>query len=291
MGSQDKIKIKLPVRKIAYFIVAVFFLYIIGSIILWGISVALEKSNQIFRDSSSGATYCLIPDEFVRELVDFYNNYNLPRWIYLGLLKENALTTIFVSVIIISILIWMLFIANKLEINIAPAIEIEKEKIGGITDSGLAKLNKDFIDLTILDLEGRTKEDILWGIAKFAKKKGLVKDEKSLYESFLEKEKRGTSAIGDGVALPEASFIAMGRPYAFIICRTKEPVNFDSFDGKPVRIVLASLKRDKVNLFDLKPMLYIFRLLKSEEYKDKFLDARTENDIYRLWEEMASADV
>jgi mannitol/fructose-specific phosphotransferase system IIA component (Ntr-type) len=291
MESQDKIKINLPVQKIGYFIVAIFFLYIIGSIISWGISVPLEKSNQIFRDPSSGAMYCLTPDEFVRELVDFYNNYNLPRWIYLGLLKENTLTTIFVSVIIISVLIWLCSITNKLEINIAPDIEEEKEKIAGITGPELSKLNKDFIDLIILDLEGKTKENILWGIAKFAKDKGLVKDEKSLYESFLEKEKRGTSAIGDGVALPEASFVAMSRPYAFIICRTKEPVDFDSFDGKPVRIVLASLKRDKVDLFDLKPMLYIFRLLKSEEYKGKFLDARTEDDIYRLWKEMTSADI
>jgi mannitol/fructose-specific phosphotransferase system IIA component (Ntr-type) len=65
-------------------------------------------------------------------------------------------------------------------------------------------------------------------------------------------------------------------------------VDFACLDRKPVRIVLACLKRDNVDLLGLKPMFYLLRMLRSDEYRHKFLDVRTENDIYRLWKELTS---
>lgn len=133
-----------------------------------------------------------------------------------------------------------------------------------------------------LDLKGRTKEEILSNIALFAKRQGLIRDEKILYKKFLEREKQGTTAIGNGVALPEACWIQMSRPYAFILCRTKEPASLNSLDGEPVRIVLASLGRDSEDLSRLKPMSYLVRLLKSTTGRSRLIRATSENEIIRL---------
>ena len=139
---------------------------------------------------------------------------------------------------------------------------------------------KKIVDSIILDLEGKTKEGVLLNIAKFAKQKKLIKDEQCIYRKFLKREQLGTTAIGQRVALPEACWIAISRPYAFILCRTKGPVDFNSLDGKPVRIILASLGRDKADLTRLKPMAKLARLFKNSEFRDSFLNVRNTDDIY-----------
>ncbi len=134
----------------------------------------------------------------------------------------------------------------------------------------------------VLDLKGRSRDEILSNIASFAKRQGLIQDEKMLYKKFLEREKQGTTAIGNGVALPEACWIQMSHPYAFILCRTKEPVSFISLDGEPVRIVLASLGGDRDDLSRLKPMSYLVRLLKSAASRNRFIRATSEKEIVAL---------
>jgi mannitol/fructose-specific phosphotransferase system IIA component (Ntr-type) len=135
----------------------------------------------------------------------------------------------------------------------------------------------------VLDLKGRSRDEILSNIALFAKRHGLIQNEQMLYKEFLEREKQGTTAIGNGVALPEACWIQMSRPYAFILCRTKELVSFNSLDGEPVRIVLASLGRDRDDLSRLKPMSYLVRLLKSPASRSKLIYATSESEVIELF--------
>ena len=142
---------------------------------------------------------------------------------------------------------------------------------------------KKIIYSIILDLEGKIKEDVLLNISKFAKQEKLIKDEQLIYRKLLKREQLGTTAIGQGVALPEACWINMSRPYAFILCRTKEPVDFNSLDGKPVRIILASLGRDKADLTRLKPMAKLAGLLKNSEFRNSFLNVRNSDDVYSLF--------
>ncbi|MHB8155069.1 MAG: PTS sugar transporter subunit IIA [Candidatus Omnitrophota bacterium] len=142
---------------------------------------------------------------------------------------------------------------------------------------------KKIVDSIILDLAGKTKEEILLNISKFAKQKKLIKDEQLIYRKFLKREQLGTTAIGQGIALPEVCWISMSRPYAFILCRTKEPVNFNSLDGKPVRIILASLGGDKADLTRLKPISKLAGLLKNSEFRNSFLNVRNTDDVYSLF--------
>jgi mannitol/fructose-specific phosphotransferase system IIA component (Ntr-type) len=81
----------------------------------------------------------------------------------------------------------------------------------------------------------------------------------------------------------------LNRPSAIILCRTKEGVDFGSFDGRPARILLASLNRDKAGSFNAKPAItHLLRFLRDDEYREKILGARTQGDIYRLLKEASS---
>lgn len=136
----------------------------------------------------------------------------------------------------------------------------------------------------VLDLKGKTKTDILLNIALFAKEIGLVNDETVLYEKFIKREMLGTTGIGNGIAFPEACWIEMSQPHACILCRTKEPIGFDSLDGKPVRIILAALGRDREDYSYLKPAALLVRLLKEKDFLNSFLNIKELSEVYAILE-------
>lgn len=149
-----------------------------------------------------------------------------------------------------------------------------------LSNAELQIVKDETTDLIILDLEGKTKEDVLLNIAKFVKEKGLIKDERIVYQKFLDREMSGTTAIGAGVALPEACWIEMARPYSFILCRAKEDIDFNSVDKKPVRIILASLGGDKEDLTRMKHITRLVKALKSVHFRTMFLKAKIAEDVY-----------
>lgn len=142
-------------------------------------------------------------------------------------------------------------------------------------------IKEETTDLVILDLEGKTKEDVLLNIARFAKKAGLIGDECNAYQKFLDRESSSPTEIGAGVALPEACWIEMTRPYAFILCRTRDAIEYASPDKHSVNIIIASLGRDKEDLSRLKQMAHFVKAIKSKAFRFEFLNARTELDVYR----------
>ena len=154
-----------------------------------------------------------------------------------------------------------------------------------ITKTVSARLRDDLSSVfVILGLKGISREEVLSNMASFVKQQGLVKEAPIPYDHFIKREKQGTTAIGNGIALPEACWIKMSLPYAFILCRLNKPINFNSLDGAPVRIILASLGRDKDDLARYKPMAKITRLLKSKKLKNKFLEASSVEEINNLLE-------
>lgn len=138
------------------------------------------------------------------------------------------------------------------------------------------------VDLILLNLEGQTKADVLFNIAKAAKQRDLIKDEQLIFEKFLKREAKNTTAIDNGIALPEAYSEQINPPFAFILCRTKEPVDFESLDGKPARIILASLVKDKTAPELLKTMAEIAGLLRKEDFRGAFLKVKDENEVISL---------
>jgi mannitol/fructose-specific phosphotransferase system IIA component (Ntr-type) len=276
MEKNYKVKIKIITPDLIYFVIGIFFLYLLGCYILTIVLTFFKVSGRVFIDANG---FYQPTGEASYELVEFYNIFNAPRLTYCALLRNYPFTTIFLSLVAVLAATWF-FIKAKRQSGITE--EREEEVAKDLSGAEFEKVRQEFTDLIIMDLPGKAKEEILWGIACFAKNKGLIDDEKVVYARFLEKENLGTTAISNGIALPEAHLIEMNRPFAFILCRTKEPVDFDSLDRKPVRVILASFVRSKDYLYGLKQMLYLARILKFEEYWNKFMDAETENDVYRL---------
>jgi fructose PTS system EIIBC or EIIC component len=77
-----------------------------------------------------------------------------------------------------------------------------------------------------------------WGIS--AKQKGEVLD------LVLQRERFGTTAIGDGIALPHCVFHGIAEPLASVGI-SKKGISYPSLDGAPVNVLLLVIFPENMN--------------------------------------------
>ncbi len=275
MVVKNQDKVRSTTRDLRYFVFGILILYLLGCFIL---SLTLEFFKEWgLVDRGANGVYFTLDDSNI-ELIDFYNVFNVLRLIYLNLFRAYPVFILLLSVLLFLAFIWATSYSRKRK-----EVKTEDSQTGKQVDFGL---RPSIVDFVILHLAGSTKEEVLSGLSRFAKEKGLIKNQQYLYERFLEKERMGSSAIGNGIALPEACFLEMSQHHATILCRT-DAVDFDSFDGKPVSIILAFLCTEKKDISKFESMLRLVNSLKSDKYRDKFMEIDTEGEMYCLLEEIS----
>lgn len=129
-------------------------------------------------------------------------------------------------------------------------------------------------DMIIPELESENVESILREIVKFLKKKDKITKEKELYEKLVQREKLGSTAIGEGVAIPHCKMKGVRNPIVMLAI-SKKSVDFCSLDGKPSHIfflVVSSPDNPSMNLQILAAIAHLVR--KSSSLAKKILKAK-----------------
>ncbi len=89
-------------------------------------------------------------------------------------------------------------------------------------------------DLIFLDLKAKDKEGVLREMISVLK---LPKDkEELLLSSLMQREKLGSTGIGKGIAIPHCRSVVVDN-ITLIVGVSKEGVDFDALDGKPVHLI------------------------------------------------------
>lgn len=76
-------------------------------------------------------------------------------------------------------------------------------------------------DLMILDLKANNKSDVIEEIASKFYKKGYIKSKEEFINGLKEREDQGSTALGDGVAIPHSKNKTVKEP-AVLFARKKE---------------------------------------------------------------------
>jgi len=116
-------------------------------------------------------------------------------------------------------------------------------------------------DMIITDIESQKGEEVLKEMVDFLKKKNVITREKDLYEKLLQREKLGSTAIGDGVAIPHCKLKEAKDPI-LLLSVSKKGVDFSSLDGKPAHIfflVVSSPDNPSLNLQILAAIAHLVR--------------------------------
>src|SRR5215210_5894684 len=65
-------------------------------------------------------------------------------------------------------------------------------------------------------------------------------DERLVFETLLQRERLGSTGIGEGIAIPHGKLPGLSRMFG-LIARLDRPVDFEALDGQPVGIVFLLL--------------------------------------------------
>lgn len=120
-------------------------------------------------------------------------------------------------------------------------------------------------DMVIPELKGTERDEILKEMVSFLKKRDRITKEKDLYEKLVQREKLGSTAIGNGVAIPHCKMKGVKNPIVMLVV-SKKGVNFHSLDGKPSHVfflVVSSPDNPSLNLQILAAIAHLVRKAKS----------------------------
>ncbi|MGD9579304.1 MAG: PTS sugar transporter subunit IIA [Syntrophorhabdus sp.] len=132
----------------------------------------------------------------------------------------------------------------------------------------------------LADLQGVSKRDVLIELVGTLKKANLIKNEQEVVNVIFEREKLGSTGIGDGVAIPHGKLKGIRR----IICvfgRSLHGVDFDSIDQKPAHIFFLLLAPENSASLHLKMLSRISKLLRDPSFRKRLMELADAHDIYR----------
>ena len=90
-------------------------------------------------------------------------------------------------------------------------------------------------DMIIPELSSQEKDSVLGEMVRFLKDKGKVRKDKDLFEKLVQREKLGSTAIGDGIAIPHCKLKEAESPL-LALAVSRKGVRFEALDGKPTHI-------------------------------------------------------
>ena len=133
----------------------------------------------------------------------------------------------------------------------------------------------------VADLQAGTKKEALESLVEAMANANPALREEELLQVLLEREELGSTGIGDGIAIPhgksqEISEIVSGFGLS------KDGIEFDSLDGKPAHLFFLLVAPANSVGTHLKMLARISRMLKNVDFRQKLLEAGSQQDIYQI---------
>jgi PTS system nitrogen regulatory IIA component len=129
-------------------------------------------------------------------------------------------------------------------------------------------------------LKARCKREALAAMAERASMlTGLAADK--IAEAVIEREKLGSTAFGEGVAIPHAKIDGLTEVTG-VLARLDSPVDFEALDNQPVDLVFLLLAPTSASAAHLKALAKVSRLLRDDRAKMALRGAETAEALFAI---------
>ena len=122
-------------------------------------------------------------------------------------------------------------------------------------------------DAFLINFDGTSKKQVLEELSNLAEIK-LGINSRSLLENLIKREKLGSTAVGNGIAIPHANVANIERPIVFV-CTLVNGLDFNSTDDLPVDIIFLLIAPDNKGSEHLQALALISRLLRDRDLTTK----------------------
>ena len=123
------------------------------------------------------------------------------------------------------------------------------------------------------------KQAIMELAAKAAELTG--QSEREVVEILLQREKLGSTGVGNGVAIPHGKLPKLHRLFG-LFSRLDRPIDFESLDNQPVDLIFLLLAPEGAGADHLKALARVARLLRDPDIVEKLRNSRDAEAIYSV---------
>ena len=133
----------------------------------------------------------------------------------------------------------------------------------------------------IPDLLGDSKVKVIKEMTQCLKKNNFIKNDQALFETLMEREKLGSTGIGENVAIPHGKSDEVTQIIT-VLARSKKGVEFESLDQKPVHFVCMVIAPAHSTGQHLKVLARVSRIFKNQGIREEILKAENSDTIYSI---------
>ncbi len=136
------------------------------------------------------------------------------------------------------------------------------------------------IDGVIPNLRATSKKQALQELSRRAADITGV-HERTIFDVLMERERLGTTGVGNGIAIPHGKIPNLKRLYG-LFARLERPIDFQAIDEQPVDLVFLLLAPESAGADHLKALARVSRLLRDKGVCEKLRGTDDAEALYAL---------
>ncbi len=125
-----------------------------------------------------------------------------------------------------------------------------------------------------------SKKQAIQELAKRAAEISAI-NERAIFDALIERERLGTTGVGNGIAIPHGKLAGLERLYG-LFARLEKPIEFDSIDEQPVDLIFLLLAPECAGADHLKALARVSRLLRDRTTCEKLRGSDDPAALYAL---------
>lgn len=134
-------------------------------------------------------------------------------------------------------------------------------------------------DRISVGLSATSKKKLLEIVSQLLVHGSAGPDPQTVFQCLIERERLGSTGIGEGVALPHGRLKGLTRAIgAFAVLKTD--MDYDAIDRQPVRLVFALLVPENATTEHLQLLAKLAALFSQKSTRDKLINAKTPEELY-----------
>ena len=135
-------------------------------------------------------------------------------------------------------------------------------------------------EAVVASLKANGKKQALQELASHAARlTGL--DERAIFDTLLQRERLGSTGIGDGIAIPHGKPAGLKGLFG-LFARLDRPIDFDALDGQPVDLVFLLLAPEGAGADHLKALARVARVLRDPGILERARASRDSAALYAV---------
>jgi PTS system nitrogen regulatory IIA component len=131
------------------------------------------------------------------------------------------------------------------------------------------------------DLQGTDKRSILRELSAVLVKPCQVSSDEEILQVLLEREKLGSTGIGERIAIPHGRLKRL-KTFFISFGRSVKGVDFDSMDHLPSQLFFLVMAPENSAVDNLKLLGRIVTLLKDASFKKRLMGGQTREELFQI---------